>query len=402
MIPGFVHFVRRDHSTPRLTRPAGASVSGIVFGVEEWVPLSVRLRLRRVRARQNHARAARQAKKARAMRRRNGSTVGVSLALAALALPRPAQAQVPTIRLNYSVVEGCPSESEFEQRVHLRSTKVMFTPDESAGRFIEIGVQADGGGYSGTLRLVTESGVERSRNLRATTCTDAIDGLALMTVVALDPDAIDSPAASAPAPEAAPSAPPERPSPPPVPTIQRSSRRPVLRDWRASGGIEAIALWGVAPLPLRGGLLYLTVEHKFTVWLTPTIRGALLKTEHRSFGDSGNGVGDFGATLASVEGCPFRVGTDGFSLRPCFLVMGGAVAASGEHVSNPESYSRARWDLGPSTLLMVRIGSHVEVVVNAALIFPLRRDRYQFAPDVFFVVPAYGAIVGAGVGFTFL
>jgi hypothetical protein len=68
----------------------------------------------------------------------------------------------------------------------------------------------------------------------------------------------------------------------------------------------------------------------------------------------------------------------------------------------PESHTRARWDLGSSASLVMRVGDYVQVVTNAALIFPLRRDRYQFAPEVFFAVPVVAAVAEAGLGVQFL
>jgi hypothetical protein len=102
-----------------------------------------------------------------------------------------------------------------------------------------------------------------------------------------------------------------------------------------------------------------------------------------------------------VEACPFRFGPPLLAIRPCLAGTGGIAEVSGTQTSIPESHARWRWHGGGSALLMFRVTERVDVAADAGFLIPMRRDRYQFAPKVFFYDPTVSGFVRLDVGVAF-
>ncbi|HEY0463150.1 MAG TPA: hypothetical protein VGC79_03025, partial [Polyangiaceae bacterium] len=98
----------------------------------------------------------------------------------------------PTL-LSYRAPAGCPTVADFQNSVQRRSARVRFVEAGAHDRHLSIVMRKDGEFMRGELRLSERDGSLRQRNVRFTTCSEAVEGLALIAVVSLDPQALLEP-----------------------------------------------------------------------------------------------------------------------------------------------------------------------------------------------------------------
>ena len=136
-------------------------------------------------------------------------------ALSTIAGPAHAQSQV---RLSYQAPEGCPSEEEFVSAVAARGGHF----DATAGarvRGMEASIQKTAQGFEASLRIEPAEGASALRELHAANCVEIVNGLAVITAIALGGQPDEAPpdtAAPTPAPATSKSISPVAPAPPAV------------------------------------------------------------------------------------------------------------------------------------------------------------------------------------------
>jgi hypothetical protein len=160
--------------------------------------------------------------------------------------------------LSFSAPQSCQDRSAFISRVQAYTSKAHFT-DDAAGRLFAVSIaEAGPEQLIGNLEIVSAS--ERAtRTVSGKTCPELLDALALMTALAIDPDALT---ATQPQPPIA------HDKPPPKPTeatlkkkLPRKSIVPVIEDHpRWSIGAEGWLLQGVLPDLAWGGAAFVNLR----------------------------------------------------------------------------------------------------------------------------------------------
>lgn len=220
-------------------------------------------------------------------------TTRSGLALAAvLAIAHDSAADPPpfAIDLAYAVHPGCPGPAEFEWKIQSRSPRVAVST-VGDGRAVEVVVVLEGDSSVGTVTIDAERA--SARRVRAADCSEALDVLAFVIAIAIDPEASDSgsapppvetvpatrvePQPSPPAPEPQAAAPaPTTGSPAPLPAPLGDSGRveptDPPSDWELQIGLGAEAAWGIGPDTTAVGRVSTALSLRTRSWLEPVFR----------------------------------------------------------------------------------------------------------------------------------
>ena len=315
-----------------------------------------------------------------------------------------AQELGPTL-LSYRAPEGCPEVADFQRSVQRRSAHVRFVDEGSHDRELSIVLRRDGDYTNGELRIIERDGSLRQRSVRFTTCSEAVEGLALITLVSLDPQALtqtDKPAEPPPVqtPATKPPATPPKPQPKrePIPRAREAGMRVAL-----GGELQA----GVRALPASalGGALFVDFASSSQSWFTPLFRVGLSHVERRGLSDVGSGDAraNFALTMATVSACPLRLSGGALTLRPCAFLGGGVLKAwgSGSDAMNLQQRTRPFAAWGGSALVFLRASQTVELVGDIALGATVLADTFGFENDRVWKTPALYLSSGVGVRFVF-
>jgi hypothetical protein len=100
--------------------------------------------------------------------------------------------------------------------------------------------------------------------------------------------------------------------------------------------------------------------------------------------------------------CPIAWRRALFAAHGCGVVELARLQARGYDSYAPRTQSRAWASLGAGLLLRVLPVSRLELQLAAALLHPLWRDQFSFAPDVFYSVPSWRWQLKVGVAVHFL
>jgi hypothetical protein len=310
-----------------------------------------------------------------------------------------AQDLSPTL-LSYHVPPGCPGVAEFQRSVQRRSARVRFIDEGSHDRELSIAMRQDGDFVKGELRLIERDGSQRQRTVRFTTCAEAVEGLALIAVVSLDPQALlqpDKPAEPAAVPQPAP-----KPAPSSAKPLAKNNADPAVPAARvelALGGELILPSWAL-PAPAVGGSLYVDVASSSESWSAPLFRGALSHVERRGL-ESAGAEANFTLTLATLSACPLRLAGASLVLRPCLFASGGALHAWGSQSTNLQQRTRPYGAFGGSVLLFARVSQAMEMVADLAVGATLLRDSFGFSQNQPWQTPALYLSSGIGARFVF-
>ncbi len=315
-----------------------------------------------------------------------------------------AQALEPTL-LSYRAVDGCPEVAEFQRSVQRRSARVRFVDEGSHARELSIALSKEGDFTIGELRLIERDGTLRQRSVRFTSCAEAVEGLALITVVSLDPQALVAPPSDSAPPEAPTPAP--KPAPVPVPAAARvPARKPPppapLASPHAEVGIGAQfeALFHVVPSSALGGELFVDVASPSRSWFSPLLRVSAAHSERRGIPAAGSEA-NFTLTTGTLSACPLRLGDERITVRPCAFASGGALHAWGTRNANPQTLTRQFWAWGGTAQVFLRASQALDIVADLGVGAPLLRDQFSFQDAEFWKTPALYLSSGVGLRFVF-
>ena len=312
-----------------------------------------------------------------------------------------AQELGPTL-LSYRAADGCPNVAAFQRSVQGRSARVRFVEQGAHDRELSIDMRKDGDFTNGELRLVERDGSLRQRNVRFTTCSEAVEGLALIAVVSLDPQALlqqpDTPPQPAPAalPEPAAKAPPS----PKAPAKSELVVKPQHSKTRWALGGELNVAFRALPATALGGSLFVDVASGSESLFAPLFRAAASHVERRGLSSSDGAEANFTLTLLTLSACPLRLAAGFLGLRPCAFVSGGALHAWGSEAQDLQQ-TRPYGALGGSVLLFARVSQTVDLVADLALAGTLVRDSFGFGEAQAWQTPALYLSSGIGVRFVF-
>jgi hypothetical protein len=139
-------------------------------------------------------------------------------------LGAPIEPSDEKVRLVYAAPAGCPDRTALLEGVRARIGSEWEAPEGELARQIDVRIEPRGGRFVGTIEFLDADGQRVTRSVGGEQCQNVVNGMALVTALAIESrvdEALDqsepvaAPAAAAPPP--VPSAPPSRPRPRPQP-----------------------------------------------------------------------------------------------------------------------------------------------------------------------------------------
>jgi len=339
---------------------------------------------------------------------RRSRRLGASAVLCTLALTSTqalGQDLEPTL-LVYRAPPECPLVGDFQHSVERRSSRIHFVDEGSHARELSIFLRKDGDLTIGELRLIEANGNLRQRSVRFPSCADAVEGLALIATVSLDPQALLGDTKSVPQPP--PEPPPKRPetprppapatTPPPLPPARKTRERSL----EVALGAEANAFFRLFPEPAFGGSLFVDVGSGSRHWFAPELRGAITYVMRDGvLGDVQDSRANVKLALVTVLGCPVKFGGSTLVFRPCAFIAGGDLYTRGSG-SNESNYN-AQLSWGGAAQLTLHVAKQLEFVGDANVGVTAIRDRFWFATPDFSVAWTTPAVyISTGLGFRVL
>lgn len=324
------------------------------------------------------------------------------------------------MRVRYDAHAGCPDERAFFDAVRARTSRVRLAAASEEARTFRVSIEKRGPNSVG--RIVIEDVHEASapRTVSAEACAEAINALALIAALSVDPNASLAPLPSAaPTPSATPATtattdagvePPidaatptatdaavEIPiAPRPEPGPEEPSLPITLRH---AVGARADGMGFVAP-GLRLGLrLQYALSFERGVAFSPALRLSFAWSESGEL-TTPSARATFTWWTGRLAACPFvwpSAPDRSIAFRPCAALDLGAVRAEGSVIARPQTRTRP-WALAGATALVEwspgPLGLEFELGAGA----PLYREDFFFAPnEVVYTPPPVVLHGGAGV-----
>ncbi|WP_394829408.1 hypothetical protein [Pendulispora albinea] len=307
---------------------------------------------------------------------------GALLAWSAARAVRADEPHEPVI-LSYRAPAACPKESEFLAEVRQRTTRLREPrPGEPSRRFsVAITLSKPA---RGRLEIRDSDGGRSRRVVEGDNCSEVASALALMVAIAVDPTVTMKPLA---APEQAPAPAPVMSEPPapakvPPPVMPARPRKPPpppkRRVFTAALAAEGALAAGVAPGVLWGAGL--TATWTAPLAPEPSVRFAVTYLTGASTNVEDAGAG-FSRLAITLDGCAVRARFGPVSLFPCARLTAGALRAEGEHIARATREVRPWVAVGPSPRARWNVHRGLFVELGAAVMIPLKRDRFFFQPD---------------------
>jgi len=308
------------------------------------------------------------------------------------------------ILLSYDAPAGCPEVGEFQRSVQQRSARIHFVDEGSHERELAIRVTRDGSFTAGELRLIERDGTLRQRSVRFTSCAEAVEGLALISTVSLDPQAL-TPVAEPPPADVEP---PALPTPTPL-SLTRSARtaprheqaKPAVpRTVDVSVGAAFNALFHALPAPALGGTLFVDVASSPRRLWSPLLRASVSHLERRGLAEAG-GDANFSLSLGALSVCPARFGNARFGFRPCAFGSGGVLHAWASSTPEPRARNRPFLSWGGSAILLLNLTQHLDLTADSALGVTLIQDDFELGEARIWRTPALYYSTGLGARWRF-
>lgn len=305
---------------------------------------------------------------------------------------------VVAARLEVQALPDCATREALVARIAARSSRIHWAADAAGPTLRAAIVHAPPKGAVAELVIVQPDGSTSSRRLSAPSCEEAIDALALVITLTLDPlsalaDHAAAPAVSEP-PAPPPSLPPDAgvtaaaPSPPSPPAPARA---------RFGMGVAAQAIFGPAPDVLPGIAVYAVAALDRDALWSPAV--VLLGT-HAWIADlvAPGGTAAFTLDAASLDACALRLRLSVVEARACAGGLVGRLAASGSDTYAPASSARPFAAVGGAALFTAGIGSVLEASARVGVGASLVRDAFAFTPLVFYRTAAVAVAPSLGLG----
>lgn len=331
-----------------------------------------------------------------------GGTAFASFAIVNAQQPEPTPAPDAPVRLEYTVPSECAGQTQFVERVRVRSERIQFEP--LAKNSLTLTIEGKGSNWTGRVSFMDAERQSVSREITARSCDEVIDGLALVTVMVLDPEAIqqDANGNQAPTQLSATSPAPSVPSARPQPSPHLIAHEPAALPSSCELGADAASAGIVGPAP---GLMWgYGISAQFS-WirqspLSPHIRASFLHFSRDAYLARG-GTASFELNDLSLSLCPYEARANGFHLRPCVAGTYGRLSAAGTRTFVPvtETHTWAEADFQIETVW--NPAHHLELFLAPTMGLALRRYSFGFLPYVFHEVPKVILSGTAGVGLQF-
>jgi hypothetical protein len=321
--------------------------------------------------------------------------IGSSAAISPTCLAQEDDAEA--VRLSYSALGHCPDEADFSARVRARTTRVRFAqPGETVRRFDV--TLFDGAPASGQISVVDAEGPHGVRRVRAATCAEVADAIALVVALAVNPET-PAPAHPASVPErtgtrmpgASGPLPPQQTGITPAGVTSTAGRVFAGADLALNGGVTPDVLAAVSP--------YLGWQATDGT-LAPELRLSAIRSMSNEA--VSNGQASFVWTAGRLDGCPVAWQAAALRVAPCARIEAGAIEVETTGVPAPRTRLRGWFAAG---VLIRAEWSLVDALFADAELAALVRasnDRFVVLPDTtLYQVQLIGLGAGLGLGARF-
>jgi hypothetical protein len=311
---------------------------------------------------------------------------------------------------------GCGSLAMYVDRLRARLVGLRVVQD-GANRNVHARITSSTDGtFRATMTLRFPDGHSSSRIVDATSCSDAIEALALITAITLDPMSSSPDLGTEAVPNA--TAEPRTATDPkaqrPKPTVAEprssdtlaSADQPanMVRDSSARTllglGASLATFRGPSPGWLNGLEVYARVMHNGQALLSPSMRLGLSYSGRPSYVAEG-GVANFTLASATIDLCPVQKLWPLVELRSCALFHAGIVTAEGRATIAPQKQRRPFAAAGAVFEFVLLPSKSIVVPLRFFGALPTMRDTYAFDPAAFYRVPevSLGATAGLEIRF---
>ncbi len=336
------------------------------------------------------------------MRRRGSTTIAAcGAAFVALLASAPSLADDPiALRVRVAAPDDCASRETFWSAVTRHTSRVSLAL-AADGALVELAIRREDEAHVvGVLDVTPQGEAPWQRRLVGGSCAEVTDGLALVTALAFDPNAVAIPAAAPPAPEPAVA--------PMVLTAGDAAAReaPVAPVPGPEARWRGAVLASIGPLALgtSGPVVGYAISGELErdrAGLAPSLRLSLTHAE------GSTALFGAGAELAWTTGrasvCPLRADlARSVSLRPCAGLEVGVLVASPVGLVSGSAATRA-W-VTPALLGRLRwlVVSSLFVEGEVGLATPLVRDEIAADPSLtLYRAPALVPLASLSLGVRF-
>ncbi len=372
--------------------------------------------------------------------------LGALVVLASIALPTlvGAQAQATAaepvrVHLTLEAEPHCATQATLREQVRARSQRIAFVDDAVGAPRMRVAIGgAAAGDRVAQLSVEWPDGKRSERQLTAASCASAVEALALLVAMTLDPAAFESEPAGAAGTES-PNASGEAGAAGAVPATDElaSPTAPANTDANAdadtahadaassntaaargasghpptdtphalgiaqlAAGVRAQLLSGVTPPAMPGLGIYARLAMNGSGWWAPALQLQLAYGWVDDLSEAG-GDADFSLASGALDLCPLGLQRPPFWAHACFASTFGRLTASGSHTYAPHTRHELWASLGGRLLLTLGLFRWAELQGGLGLAAPLQRYRFAFSPEVFHRVPSVGLEGHLGAGLRF-
>ncbi|OJY17212.1 MAG: hypothetical protein BGO98_13800 [Myxococcales bacterium 68-20] len=299
--------------------------------------------------------------------------------LGALASNVPAE----PLRLEWKAHSGCPDDNAFWSALVARSDRVRRASNGEEARKASVEIVKTAQGSVGRVSIENAE----PRTISAATCREAVEAIAIVTALVLDPSAAAPPPVE---PEAAPVAPPPAPvaekeassaNEPPSPAPKPPPVPPTAKPWQWSIGVGADAF-----ATAKVGVV-LTTPISLEVARDIGFRLSVSRGQSDVVRNVRGPAARFLWSTARVDVCLAR-GRATFALLPCAGFEAGSLAGRPVEVDRPRNNHRLWLAAHLSSRLAAALGDWVDLELEGGAALTLTRPEFHVTPDFFLYRPA--------------
>ena len=295
------------------------------------------------------------------------------------------------LRVGYEAPAECPNAATFLAQVFARTALAKQAGSSGPATALVVSIRSVPGGYAGRLELQPPDAAMAAREVTAADCAQVVTALALMTALAIDPNA-----ATAPIPAPAPAV----PSEPATPTPSPRSPDVTKARWRWTIGAALDLLAGFASQPSLLVRPFVELERERNVPLGYAFR--ISGARAHAAVTSPEGGAELTLWAARAEACPMYFVNRALRLAACLAFDAGQLHASGSGISPVERVDRPWVALGQVARLEIQLFGALALELAGDISFPFVRDRFFIHSDTtIYRAPVIvgGGAVGLGVRF---
>ncbi len=314
--------------------------------------------------------------------------------LVCVTLPSGAAERQLEVELDYRADPSCPTRERFLSEVAEREL-TLAPGDTGSAPTVTIELTEVRGKARGRLTVKSERSGTTERSVDAPSCDEATRALALITALALMPEATEITAAESE---------PTREEPEPAPEAEPTTERPPRRRRVVYQTVRALfeGAFDTAPEPAFAASGGVGVGMDSGSFWSPFARlGARGTFATSSALAETTASARFQQTVALIELCPFGILRGRVTAHLCVPTELGVLSASGNGTDEDASISRFYGASGVGLELSLGLVSSLSLDLAGSLLVPYERSDFELAGTTVFTTPSVTTRLGAGLGWTF-